>query len=65
MPHYQFRISIFQAGIQQMALKASGSASVMGQELEITLTPLSADLISPTLRATSSNASMESGQQMA
>ena len=48
-----------------MALKASGLASVTGQELEITLTPLSADLISPTLRAMSSNASMESGQQMA
>ena len=65
MPHYQFRISTFQAGIQPMALKASGLASVMAQELEIILTPRYADTISPTLRAMSSNASMENGQQMA
>ena len=64
MPHYRFRISIFQAGIQPMALKASGLASLTGQRLEITLTPQYADTISPMLRAMSSNASMESGLQM-
>ena len=64
MPHYRFRISIFQAGIQPMALKACGLASLTDQRLEITLTPLYADLISPMLRAMCSNASMASGLQM-
>ena len=64
MPHYRFRISTFQAGIQQMALKASGLASLTGQRLEITLTPQYADTISPIQRVMTSSASMESGLQM-
>ena len=47
-----------------MALKASGLASLMGQRLEITLTPQYADTISPIQRVMTSSASMESGLQM-